>query len=315
MKDKTCLLVDGNAIMYRAYYGVSKGFVPVLDGMPVGMVYGFISTILNALEFLKPHSIVVTFDTKEKTFRHKMDENYKAQRKKAPDDFYPQMPFIFDFLKAMNIQRIEMPGFESDDIIGTLALKGANDNFNIKILSGDLDFLQIVSERIKLLKLNGKIEKSIEYGPEQTKARFAIEPSQIVDLKALSGDSSDNYQGISGIGPKTAAKWLQSFQTLENIFDNLEKFEDKIKEKLETNRDYVFHCQKLAALKTDLLIDFEFDKKFEMTQAAEPFFVKMKFHSLMSRWQKLNNNFDQNKNIEQIICSGNGNQEEQMSLF
>ncbi len=315
MRNKTCLLIDGNAIMYRAYYGVGKGFVPVWEGIPVGMVYGFISTILNALDVIKPHSVVVSFDTKEKTFRHKMDENYKAQREKAPDDFYPQIPFIFEFLEAIQIRRIEMPGFESDDIIGTLALKGEDQGFNIKILSGDLDFLQLVSEQTKLLKLNGKIEKSIEYGPEQTEARFFVSPSQIVDLKALSGDSSDNYKGIPGVGPKTAAKWLQEFTSLENIFNNLEKFDDKTKEKLKINREYAFHCQKLAALKTDLLVDFEFDKKFEMLANVEPFFTKMKFHSLLSRWQKLNNNFDQKITVEQKKNSKNNDNLNQISLF
>lgn len=315
MGNKTCLLVDGNALMYRAYYGVGKGFVPVLDQMPVGMVYGFISTMINALEVIHPHSIVVTFDTKEKTFRHDLDENYKAQREKAPDDFYPQIPFIFEFLESINIPILEMPGFESDDIIGTLALEGEKKDFDIKILSGDLDFLQIVSNKIKLLKLNGKIEKSIEYGPAQTKARFLVDPSQIVDLKALSGDSSDNYHGIAGVGPKTAAKWLQEFQSLENLFANLEKLDDNVRNKLEENRDYVFHCQKLAALKTDLSVDFPFDKKFEMVKDVDAFFAKMKFFSLLSRWQKLSNNFDQKKSTEQKICSKKDDQMKQMPLF
>ncbi len=315
MTKKTCLLVDGNALMYRAYYGIGRGFVPVWEGMPVGMVYGFISTMINALDVIRPDILVVTFDTKEKTFRHEMDENYKAHREKAPDDFYPQIPFIFEFLEFMNIPSFKMPGFESDDIIGTLALKAEKKNLDVKILSGDLDFLQIVSQNIKLLKLNGKIEKSIEYGPAQTQARFAVKPSQIIDLKALSGDSSDNYHGIAGVGPKTAAKWLQSFKTLENLFANLEEVDDKSRKKLEDNRDYVFHCQKLAALKTDLVVDFSFNEKFKMMKDGDAYFTKMKFPSLLSRWQKLSNNFDQKKTVEQKICSTKDEQIDQMSFF
>jgi len=316
---RNLVLIDGNAIMYRAYYGVNKNFVPTLDGMPVGMVYGFSSILLNIIEHLNPTNLVITFDCKEKTFRHKMDENYKAHRKPAPDDFYPQMPYIEKMVEAFRIPSFKMPGFESDDLIGSLATKFAgNENLDqTYIVSGDLDFTQLVSDRVKLLKVTGRISDSPVYGPAEVMARYGIEVSQMVDFKAITGDSSDNYSGISGVGPKTAQKLLEKFKTIDGIYANLEDIEPvKLREKFRENKDYLYHCQKLAAIKTDIEVGYDFSQEFDLDiDSIDEFFEKMGFRALRGRLQRMNNNGSQDFKSAQKSSSKKCPSGEQMSLF
>ena len=189
----TFVVIDGNSIMYRAYHGVGKGFVPVWNEMPVGMVYGFALTLIHTLDHFRPDSLAITFDTKEKTFRHQMCPEYKAQRTAAPDDFYPQIPLIHELADCFQIKTLAQPGFESDDLIGSL-VQLVPDDLAVRIVSLDLDFTQLLTERIKLVKVRGKIADSPIYGPEETIARFGVRPDQMVDFKAITGDSSDNFK-------------------------------------------------------------------------------------------------------------------------
>lgn len=291
---KNIVLIDGNALMHRSYHGVGKGFIPMYEGMPIGMVFGFASTLLHILDYIHPDVVFVTFDTKEKTFRHEMDSDYKAHRTKAPDDFYPQVPYIYELLDSFDIPVFKKPGYESDDIIGTIALKGKSKNNDIKILSGDLDFLQLVDDHVKLMKFNGKIEKSEIYGPEETYERYGVRPDQIIDFKALTGDSSDNYKGIVGLGPKTATKFLQEYESIKGIYTHLDELPEKWRERFEENKDYVVHCQKLAEIHTDVPVEFSFDQAFRFApDSSLSFFQKMKFGSLEMRYQKLYKNFAQ----------------------
>ncbi len=286
---KNIVLIDGNALMYRSYHGVRNGFIPLFDGKPIGMVYGFASTILHIIDFFRPDGLFFTFDTKEKTFRHDMDDAYKAHREKAPDDFYDQIPYVFEFLEAFHVPVLTCPGYESDDIIATIALQSPKGS-QVKIVSGDLDFLQLVSEKIVLVKLNGKVEQSVLYGPKETKARYGITPLQMIDLKALMGDSSDNYKGIEGIGPKTASQLLQQYGTIEGIYDHLTELKSSLQEKFRSHREYVFHCRDLARLRTDVPVEFSFDNAFDfISDDLSTFFQKMAFRSLEQRYQKLIN--------------------------
>ncbi len=316
---RNLVLIDGNAIMYRAYYGVNKNFVPTLNGMPVGMVYGFSSILLNIIEHLNPANLVVTFDSKEKTFRHEMDENYKAQRKPAPDDFYPQMPYIEKMVEAFQIQSFKRPGFESDDLIGSLAKKFAGNSAydQIFIVSGDLDFTQLVSDKIKLLKVTGKISDSPIYGPAEVVARYGITPEQMVDFKAITGDSSDNYSGIAGVGPKTAQKLLEKYGDIEGILANLETLEPpKLREKFRENKDYLLHCRELAQIKTDLPVECNFSRDFELDfDSVDGFFAEMGFRALRGRLQRLDKNSVQNLKFGQKNSSRKVPSESQMSLF
>lgn len=288
---KCCVMVDGNAVMHRAYHGIGKGhFVPVLDDKPVGMVYGFVSTLLGILQSFDPECILVTFDTKEKTFRHEIDPHYKSQRSSAPDDFYPQLPYLYQALEAFQIPYLAEPGFESDDLIGTCARQAlVQDIFeNIYIASGDYDFLQLVGDRVKLLKLNGAIEKSLLMGEPETIERFGVTPQQIVDYKAIVGDSSDNYKGIEGLGPKTAQTLFEQYKTLEAIYESLESLPPKLQEKFKDQKEYVYHCKHLATIKTDIPLSIDMNLSYELPlSSAEAFLDFMRFPSLKGRLKKI----------------------------
>ena len=197
------ILIDGNAVMHRAYHGINQGFVPTWKNMPVGMVYGFASILLSIIEHFLPEHIMVAFDTKEPTFRHTLDTQYKAHRIPTPDDFYAQIPLLEELMQSFELPLFKSPGFEADDICGTLAVLADQKGYDVRILSGDLDFSQLVNDHIQLVKLNGKIDHSPISGPQAVEARFGIKPTQMVDFKALVGDSSDNFKGLSGCGPKT----------------------------------------------------------------------------------------------------------------
>lgn len=313
---KSIILIDGNSLMHRAYHGVNKGFIPLFEGKPIGMVYGFASTLLHILEQFRPDSIMVTFDTKEKTFRHELDEDYKAQREKAPDDFYEQIPYIFELLESFHIPSLTSPGYESDDIIGTLSQAAAKEGWEVKILSNDHDFLQLVNDQIKLVKFNGKVDQSLVYGAKETFSRYGIYPEQMIDFKAITGDSSDNYKGVGGIGPKTAASLLQEYKSLDGIYENLDQLKPKVREKFEAHKDYVYHCQELATIHTKTPVEYDFSYQFHFTPTdTEGFLERMKFQSLVVRYQKLIKNFDQPKNKEHKIESEKEASDEQMSLF
>lgn len=288
---KNCVLIDGNAVMHRAYHGIGKGhFVPVLDDKPVGMVYGFVSTILGILQNFDPECILVTFDTKEKTFRHEIDPNYKSQRSSAPDDFYPQVPYLYKALEAFKIPYLAEPGFESDDLIGTCTRQAlVQDLFEtIYIASGDYDFLQLVGDRVKLLKLNGAIEKSPLMGEAETIERFGVTPGQIIDYKAIVGDSSDNYKGIEGLGPKTAQSLFEKYKTLEAMYDSLEELPLKLREKFRDQREYVYHCRHLATIKTDIPLSVDMNLCYDLPLIeVEAFLDIMGFPSLKGRVKKI----------------------------
>ena len=313
---KTIILVDGNALMHRSYHGVNKGFIPVWKGMKIGMVYGFGSMLLHIIQHFRPDTIIVTFDTKEKTFRHEADANYKAQREKAPDDFYVQIPYIYELLESFEIPVLKLPGFESDDLIGTLAHNADKKEHDVKILSGDLDFLQLISENVSLVRFNGRIEQQIPYGPKETLARYGIEPKQMIDFKAIVGDSSDNFKGIVGIGPKTATNLLQEFGTLDKIYEHVEELAPKVRDKFIEQKDQALHCKMLATIKTDVPIEYDLDAKFELCpDKTLAFLEKMEFRSLVNRFHVLNRKLAQPQKIEQKKQSKKEPNEEQLSMF
>jgi DNA polymerase-1 len=284
--------------------------------MPVGMVYGFASTLISLIEHLHPGRIFVAFDTKESTFRHDLDARYKAQRTAAPDDFYPQLPLIEDLLTAFQIPILKVPGFEADDICGTLAVQASEKKLNALIVSGDLDYLQLVNESIHLVKLNGKIDQSPIYGPAEVEARFGVKPSQIVDFKSLVGDSSDNFKGLTGCGPKTAAEWIQRWGTLDNILKHKDDFPLHWREKLDKEESYVRQCQTLAKIETSTPVKVQWDIAFSLPEkSAQAFLENIQFRSLSTRLFKLIKNIEQKKISEQKSSPKNNDKIDQLSLF
>jgi DNA polymerase-1 len=303
---KKFCLIDGYAMMFRAFYAIK--FAPIYKNKPIGAVFGCATTIIQVLEKFNPDFLVVAFDSPEKTFRHKMDENYKAQRTKAPDEFISQIPLVMEMIESFGITKLIKPGFEADDIIGTLVKKAENKNIESFILSGDLDFLQLISDKIHLAKFNGK--EPLIFNEKLTFEKMGIYPNQIIDYKAICGDSSDNYKGVTGIGPKTCVNLLTEYQTFENIYNNLDKLKPKIREKLTRDREYAEHCKVLAKIHTDVPVEFSFEKDnhFDINfDNFHNFFNRVSFNSLHKRIVNLNKNNTQ----EQENSSLNN----QISLF
>ncbi len=304
----TVILLDTSALMHRAYHAVK--FSPIYNKIPVGMVYGFTSILLQLYQNLLSTNIPLYFcaalDSKEKTFRHKIDITYKAHRPKTPQDFFSQVPYVLEMLHNFGIQTIASPGFEADDIIGTLSVEASKQNLSSQIISHDLDFLQLVNDNTVLVKLENKIINI--YDSQKVEERFGLYPNQMKDYKAIVGDSSDNYKGIPGIGTKTATKLLQEYKTLECILEERNKLPEKIKEKFKTYESEVLHCQFLAKIKTDMNLDFVFNKDNQyklLTEKVTKILEHMNFTRLSHKWNKIitssTYNIDKNKPEQQSL--------------
>lgn len=282
---KTHLLIDGYAMMFRSFYAVR--FAPIYNNVSINAVYGCATTIMQSLEHFKPDSVVVCFDAPEKTFRHKADENYKAQRSKAPDEFVAQIKLVHELVEAFGIPLYIKPGFEADDIIGTLAKRAERKGDKTFILSGDYDFLQMTSELVKLAKFNGP--KPLIFDRDMTIEKLGVTPEQVIDYKAICGDSSDNYKGVPGVGPKGASKLLNEYDTLENIYANLDNLPEKLRAKFADNREQAFHCQFMATIELNVPVEHEFTDYTLPTESVRDFYIEVGFPSLLKRLEKVAN--------------------------
>ena len=221
---KKLVLIDGNSIMNRAFYGImgSKALT-TKDGKYTNAIYGFLAILFKLLEDEKPDYIGVTFDLKAPTARHKMYEGYKANRKGMPTELAEQMPIIKDVLRAMNIDIIEKEGYEGDDIIGTLSRYGEQKGLEVVILSGDRDTFQLATDNVRInipRTKGGKTETEI-FNRKKVKEVYGIEPKQLIEVKGLQGDTSDNIPGVPGIGEKTALSLIQKYGNIDNIYEKL----------------------------------------------------------------------------------------------
>jgi DNA polymerase-1 len=285
-------LLDGHALAYRAYYALTRGSSTAFTthaGEPTAGVFGFTSILLRLLEQDHPDYLAVTFDT-GKTFRDKLFPEYKATRAKMPEDLRPQMERIRQIVDAFNIPRLEMEGYEADDVLGSLAHLLASQGFGVKIITGDRDLLQLVNDRI-LVNLPGKtIADARDYFAKDVVELFGVEPDQVVDYKALVGDKSDNIPGVAGIGEKTAASLLHTYNSLDGIFSHLSEISESTRKKLEANKVNAYLSQKLATIVTNLDVKLDLDmartEKFDPAQ-VEALFRELEFRSLMSRLNAL----------------------------
>ena len=259
---KKLVLIDGNSIMNRAFYGImgSKALT-TKDGKYTNAIYGFLAILFKLLEEEKPDYIGVTFDLKAPTARHKMYEGYKANRKGMPTELAEQMPIIKDVLRAMNIDIIEKEGYEGDDIIGTLSRYGEQKGLEVVILSGDRDTFQLATDNVRInipRTKGGKTETEI-FNREKVKEVYGIEPKQLIEVKGLQGDASDNIPGVPGIGEKTALSLVQKYETIDNLYKKLESGEadvkGKQKEKLEQNKDLAYLSRTLGEINTKVPIE------------------------------------------------------------
>ena len=259
---KKLVLIDGNSIMNRAFYGImgSKALT-TKDGKYTNAIYGFLAILFKLLEEEKPDYIGVTFDLKAPTARHKMYEGYKANRKGMPTELAEQMPIIKDVLRAMNIDIIEKEGYEGDDVIGTLSRYGEQKGLEVVILSGDRDTFQLATDNVRInipRTKGGKTETEI-FNREKVKKVYGIEPKQLIEVKGLQGDTSDNIPGVPGIGEKTALSLIQKYETIDNLYKKLESGEadvkGKQKEKLEQNKDLAYLSRTLGEINTKVPIE------------------------------------------------------------
>ncbi|MBU0572976.1 MAG: DNA polymerase I, partial [Candidatus Margulisbacteria bacterium] len=278
------LLIDGNSLAYRAFYALPDT-MKTSKGIGTNAVYGFTNTLIKALLDDKPDFAAVAFDRKEPTFRHLEYKEYKATRDKAPPTLYDQMPYVREAVEALGIPVLEKAGFEADDIIGTLAKKCEKEGYEVVILSGDKDSLQLITENIKLLTMRKGITDTVLYDEKAVEEKYSLRPDQMIDLKALKGDASDNIPGIKGIGEKTAITLLKEFSTLENLLDNAGSIKrEKTRQLVEQGKESALLSKRLGAIKTDVELDVEIKpQKIDITRAA-PFFEKMEFSSLAKKY-------------------------------
>ncbi|SIS49683.1 DNA polymerase I [Salimicrobium salexigens] len=271
------VLIDGNSIAYRAFFAL-----PLLNndkGVYTNAVYGFTTMLLKILEEESPDHMLVAFDAGKTTFRHKTYEEYKGGRQKTPPELSEQFPLLQELLDSFGIRHYQLPQYEADDIIGTLARKAENRGDEVTVISGDKDLLQLVSGNVTVRLTKKGITNVETYTPGFLKEKMEIDPEQVIHLKALMGDSSDNIPGVPGVGEKTAVKLLKQFGTLENLYDNLgEVSGKKLKEKLETNENEAYMSKKLVT------IELEAPLEIAVTDTAypgyEPSAVRKQFQDL-----------------------------------
>lgn len=267
MKDKF-LIVDGNSLAYRAYYAMP--FLTSPEGTNTGAVFGFFNMLLKAIEDNTPNYIAVAFDFSKHTFRTEIFKDYKGTRQETPPELREQFPIIKELLKKLKIAVFEMENIEADDIIGTLA-KSSKTTKNL-ILSGDRDLLQLIDTNTEVLLTKHGTTSTKSMTLESLKEEMHITPSQVVDLKALMGDNSDNIPGVKGVGPKTAQDLIEAYGTLENVYKHIDELKGSLKEKLIKDKEIAFLSYTLAKIKTDVELDF----KLENLKLHYPFDVSIK---------------------------------------
>lgn len=246
------VLIDGNSIVNRAFYGVPD--LTNKEGLHTNAVYGFLNIMFKVMEEDEPSHILVAFDQKEPTFRHKMYEEYKGTRKPMPEELREQIPVLKDVLQAMNIMIFSQAGIEADDILGTMAKKGEKEGYAVSVVSGDRDLLQLATDKIKVRIPKTKGGKTLveDYHTAQVIEKYGVTPSQIIDLKGLMGDSSDNIPGVPGVGEKTAVKILTMFGTVENAIAHVEEITpNRAREAVKKNIPLAKMSKTLATIKTD----------------------------------------------------------------
>ncbi len=252
---KKLFLIDAHAHCYKAFYALQHLTSP--DGRPTNAIYGFTGMLLKLLREQKPDYLVAVFDAPGPTFRHDEYADYKAQRKPMPEEMVPQIPIIQEIVRAANVPLVMLDGYEADDVIGTLAHRAAAEGIDVYIATGDKDALQLLDRHVRIFDT----KQGAEYTVDDLLEDKGIQPEQVVDMMALSGDTSDNVPGIRGIGPKTALKLIQEYGTLENVFENIEQLKGKsLQQKLAEGREAAEMSRSLVTINTDAPVDIELDE-------------------------------------------------------
>ncbi len=287
--EKRLVVIDGNHLIHRAFYAIQNPLM-TSTGEQTNAIYGFASMLLNILEAEEPDYIAMTFDEKAPTFRHDKHEEYKATRKKAPDELYAQIPRIREMIKCFKMPTFSKEGYEADDMMGTLAKKAQQEGIITHIVTGDMDLLQLVNHKILVVFPHKGYREPKFYDADGVYEKYSIHPDQVVDYKALVGDTSDNIKGVDGIGPKGASELLGKYKTLDGIYEHLDEISENHRQKLERDKETAYFAHDLARIRTDVECEF-------VHKDAEPsnldylglmkFFEEMEMRSLQRRLTKM----------------------------
>ena len=254
-KRKKLYLIDGSSYIFRAFFGVRQQ-LSTSNGFPTNALYGFINMLQKVIREEKPDYLVVAFDSPDKTFRHKIYPNYKANRDAPPEELSRQFPYFEPLVKAYGLSSIRRPGFEADDIIGTLAKKGQQKGLDIVIVSGDKDMMQLISPHIYMLDTM----KNKKFMDKEVAEKFGVQADKVVEVMGLMGDSSDHIPGVKGVGPKTAAELIRKFGSIESLYKRIDEVEKKnLKEKLERDKENAFMSRELVSIDTEMDLEFNSD--------------------------------------------------------
>lgn len=305
------LVIDGNSIVNRAFYGImGNKMLQTADGTYTNAVYGFLAILFKELDEIKPDYIAVAFDLKAPTARHKLYEGYKANRKGMPDELASQMPILKNILNVMNITIIEKEGYEADDILGTLSVKGENAGLQVAILTGDRDSFQLATDKVKIYLPRtkaGKTETDI-YDKTRIISEYGVEPKQMIEVKGLQGDSSDNIPGVPGIGEKTALSIIKEYGSIENLYNNIENETDglkgKTREKIAENKELAILSKTLGTINLQTPIE-ETIEELKIKEWNKPevlkIFKELRFKRFIDRFDLENSEVKEDKTLEQLF--------------
>ena len=314
---KKLFLIDAYAIIYRSYYAFIRNPRFNSKGLNTSAIFGFVNTLEDVLKREKPTHIAVAFDPKGKTFRHEAYDLYKAQREATPEDIRLAVPIIKNLIKAYNIPALEVPGFEADDVIGTMAKKAEQAGFEVFMLTPDKDYGQLVSDHISMYrpKHTGGFEIM---GPAEVKGKYDLDShEQVIDLLGLMGDASDNIPGCPGVGEKTAVKLLKEFGSIDALISRTSELKGALKTKIEENKEQIVFSRFLATIKTDVPIDFD-EKSLEIEPRNEPelraLFDELEFRTMSAKVGNTFSSFPPDQSLPSIK-SAKSKPTGQMSLF
>ncbi len=286
-KTKKLFLLDAYALIFRSYYAFIKNPRITSKGLNTSAIFGFLLTLEEVLQKQKPSHIAVVFDTPTPTFRHEMYKEYKANRDETPEDIKRAVPYIKRLIEAYKIPVIDYPGFEADDVIGTLARKASEEGFTTYMMTPDKDFAQLVSGSVFMLKPSRSGNESILWGVDDIKREFSVQrPEQVIDILALMGDTADNIPGAPGVGPKTAMKLISEYGTIEELFRNTDKLKGKLKEIIENNREQIILSKKLVTIDQNVPVEFNeraLEKEIPNPDQLKELFSELEFKRLAEK--------------------------------
>lgn len=305
MKDNCKLvLIDGHSILNRAFYGVPE--LTNSSGLHTNAIYGFLNILFKIIDEEQPTHLVVAFDVKQPTFRHELFSAYKGTRKPMPEELREQVPIMQQVLEAMNIKIVKLPGYEADDVLGTLSKRGEAEGMHVSVITGDRDLLQLATQNImiRIPKTKRGTTEVENYLDKDVVEKYQVTPEEFIDVKALMGDTADNIPGVPSVGEKTATSLIVEYHNLENIYDHIEEItKRRLKETLLDNKDQAFMSKKLATINIQSPVDIEFTEtelKDIFTEEAFEYMKKLEFKSIVSKFNMQDKKADMDINYQYI---------------